>query len=69
MVSYFEQVQNNMNYYWSKEEVLTKLDEKMTVAYKAVSDLSREKNIYMRDAAYMISISRVAEASKLRGWV
>lgn len=66
--SYFEQVQNNMNYYWTKEEVLTKLDEKMTVAYKAVSKLAREKKVYMRDAAYMISISRVAEASKLRGW-
>jgi len=41
----------------------------MTHAYKAVSALAREKGIYMRDAAYMISISRVAEASKLRGWV
>ncbi len=34
--SYFEQVQCNMNYYWTKEEVLTKLDEKMTKAYHAV---------------------------------
>ena len=67
--SYFEQVQCNMNYYWTKEEVLTKLDEKMTRAYHAVSELAREKNIYMRDAAYMIAISRVAEAVKIRGWV
>lgn len=67
--SYFEQVQCNMNYYWSKDEVLTKLDTKMTEAYHAVSKLAREKNIYMRDAAYMISISRVAEACKLRGWI
>lgn len=67
--SYFEQVQCNMNYYWTKEEVLTKLDEKMTRAYHAVSDLAHEKNIYMRDAAYMIAVSRVAEAVKVRGWV
>jgi glutamate dehydrogenase (NAD(P)+) len=67
--SYFEQVQCNMNYYWTKEEVLTKLDEKMTRAYHAVSDLAHSKNIYMRDAAYMIAISRVAEAVKIRGWV
>lgn len=67
--SYFEQVQCNMNYFWTKEEVLTKLDEKMTHAFHAVSDLARQKNVYMRDAAYMISISRVAEAVKLRGWV
>jgi len=67
--SYFEQVQNNMNYYWEKEEVLTKLDQKMTNAFKAVSALAREKKVYMRDAAYMISIMRVAEACRLRGWV
>jgi len=67
--SYFEQVQCNMNYFWTREEVLEKLDQKMTHAYHAVSDLARTRNIYMRDAAYMISISRVAEACKLRGWV
>jgi glutamate dehydrogenase (NAD(P)+) len=67
--SYFEQVQCNMNYYWEKEEVLEKLDKKMTSAFKAVSKLARDKKAYMRDAAYMIAISRVAEACKLRGWV
>jgi len=67
--SYFEQVQCNMNFYWTKEEVLTKLDQKMTDAYHAVSDLAHSRNVYMRDAAYMISISRVAEAVKMRGWV
>jgi glutamate dehydrogenase (NAD(P)+) len=67
--SYFEQVQNNMNFYWSREEVLSRLDEKMTAGFKAVSELARKKNIYMREAAYMISISRVAEACRLRGWV
>ncbi len=67
--SYFEQVQSNMNYFWTKEEVLSKLDSKMTDAYYAVSELSKSRNIYMRDAAYMIAISRVAEAVKMRGWV
>ncbi len=67
--SYFEQVQCNMNYYWTKEEVLSKLDTKMTDAYYAVSELAHTRNIYMRDSAYMIAISRVAEAVKMRGWV
>ena len=58
-----------MNYYWEKEEVLTKLDQKMTSAFKAVSKLSTEKKIYMRDAAYVIAINRVAQACKDRGWV
>lgn len=67
--SYFEQVQCNMNYFWTKEEVLEKLESKMTAAYLAVHKLSAEKNLYMRDAAYVIAINRVAEAVKLRGWV
>jgi glutamate dehydrogenase (NAD(P)+) len=67
--SYFEQVQCNMNYFWTKEEVLEKLDHKMTAAFHAVYNLAQERKIYMRDAAYLISVSRVAEACKLRGWV
>ena len=67
--SYFEQVQCNMNYYWTKEEVLQRLDEKMTSAFHAVAELAKQKNVYMRDAAYMIAIQRVAEACKSRGWI
>lgn len=67
--SYFEQIQCNMNYFWSKEEVLEKLDFKMTSAYTAVHKLAKEKDLYMRDAAYVIAINRVADAVKLRGWI
>ena len=67
--SYFEQVQSNMNYYWEKDEVLNKLDLKMTQAYHGVSELARERKLYMRDAAYVIAVSRVAQASRDRGWI
>lgn len=67
--SYFEQVQNNQNYYWPKEEVLGKLDNKMTDAFYEVWELAQRKKLTVRDAAYMIAISRVADACKLRGWV
>ena len=67
--SYFEQVQSNMNYFWEKDEVLGKLDLKMTSAYFAVSELARRRNLYMRDAAYAIAIGRVAQACRDRGWV
>jgi len=67
--SYFEQVQCNMNYFWTKEEVLSKLDNIMTSAFHAVYGLAKQKKVYMRDAAYMIAVNRVAEACKLRGWV
>ena len=67
--SYFEQVQSNMNYYWEKDEVLAKLDTKMTSAYIEVRELSRKKKLNMRDAAYVISVNRVAQACRDRGWV
>jgi glutamate dehydrogenase (NAD(P)+) len=67
--SYFEQVQSNMNYYWAKDEVLGKLDVKMTAAYVAVSGTARKRKLYMRDAAYIIAIDRVARACRDRGWV
>ena len=40
----------------------------MTSAFAAVYDLAKRQNLYMRDAAYMIAIKRVAEAVKQRGW-
>ncbi len=67
--SYFEQVQSNMNYFWEKDEVLGKLDTKMTAAFQAVYDIAQKKKLYMRDAAYVISIARVAQACHDRGWV
>lgn len=67
--SYFEQVQCNMNFFWEKEEVLEKLDNKMTSAFHAVSNLAKTKKLYMRDAAYVIAIDKVAKAVKARGWV
>lgn len=67
--SYFEQVQSNMNYFWTKDEVLGKLDVKMTAAFIAVNDFSKSNNLNMRDAAYVISVDRVAQACKDRGWV
>ncbi|MEJ5240607.1 MAG: Glu/Leu/Phe/Val dehydrogenase [Anaerolineales bacterium] len=67
--SYFEQVQNDMNFYWSKEEVLTKLDAKMTQAFQDVLALALKEGVYMRDAAYMVAIRRVVEAMELRGWI
>jgi glutamate dehydrogenase len=66
--SYFESVQNDMNYYWTKQEVLERLDTKMTQAFHGVLDMSLKEKAYMRDAAYMVSIDRVVKAMQLRGW-
>ena len=68
-VSYFESVQNDMNYYWGREEVLARLDEKMTNAFQNVYDMHEKEGVFMRDAAYMVAINRVVKAMQLRGWV
>jgi glutamate dehydrogenase (NAD(P)+) len=40
----------------------------MTSAFAAVSELARKQKRYLRDAAYMIAINRVAQAVRQRGW-
>jgi glutamate dehydrogenase len=68
-VSYFEGVQNDMNFYWTREEVLNRLDEKMTAAFQAVLDTAKEHKVAMRDAAYIVAIDRVVRAMQFRGWL
>ena len=68
-VSYFEQVQNTYNYYWSLEEVHRQLDLKMSRAFHDVHEMSQKLKTHNRLAAYMLAVTRVAEACKLRGWV
>jgi glutamate dehydrogenase len=68
-VSYFEGVQNDMNYYWTKEEALQRLDTKMTQAFNSVLEMSEGEKVFMRDAAYMVAIKRVVTAMELRGWI
>jgi len=67
--SYFEGVQNDMNFYWSKQEVLERLDAKITNAFNDVLQMAEKENEYMRDAAYMVSIQRVVDSMKIRGWL
>ncbi|CAG0995132.1 partial NAD-specific glutamate dehydrogenase, partial [Anaerolineae bacterium] len=58
-----------MNFYWSKEEVLQKLDQKMTKAFHDVLEMSIDRSVYMRDAAYLVAIDKVVRSMRLRGWV
>ena len=67
--SYFEQVQNNTGHYWSREDVLSTLDASMTRAFQQIVETSERERVTLRDAAYMIGVGRVAEASMFRGWV
>ncbi len=68
-VSYFEQVQGTYNFYGPLDEVHKRLDEKMTRAFHGVYQMHLKEKVNMRQAAYLVSVARVAEACKLRGWV
>jgi len=68
-VSYFEQVQNAYNYYWDEETVHERLDRKMTTAFHAVHEAAQKHGVHNRLGAYLVAVSRVAEAMRLRGWV
>jgi glutamate dehydrogenase len=66
IVSYFEQVQNQMNYYWTEEEVRAKLKDTITKAFGDVLSMSKQYDVDMRSAAYMLAVKRVADALMAR---
>ena len=68
-VSYFEWVQNNQGYYWSLEEVESKLEKAMIKAFDNVYQTAQTRQVNMRLAAYMVGVRKMAEASRFRGWV
>jgi glutamate dehydrogenase/leucine dehydrogenase len=69
MVSYFEQVQNNMNFYWEEEEIDKKLHKKITASANWVFYKADEYKTSLRSGAYIIAMQRVFDAMKDRGEV
>lgn len=67
-VSYFEWVQNLYGFYWTEEEILKREEKIMVEAFNNVYEISRQYNVNLRTAAYMLSVKRVAEAMKAKGW-
>jgi glutamate dehydrogenase (NAD(P)+) len=66
-VSYFEWVQGLDNYFWDAKRVQDELQKVMERAFDAVNAKADEADCDYRTAAYSIAISRVAEASRLKG--
>ncbi|MCH8905998.1 MAG: hypothetical protein IH840_02825, partial [Candidatus Heimdallarchaeota archaeon] len=67
VVSYFEWVQNSMNYYWTKEEVYKKLEEYMVTATREVEKACKNFKCNMRNALYILAVNRILKAERLRG--
>lgn len=67
-VSYYEWVQNQYGYYWSQEEVFSRLEPSMNEAFENIWKIKEEKNLTFRQATYVYSLIRISEAMKYRGW-
>jgi glutamate dehydrogenase (NAD(P)+) len=66
-VSYFEWVQDLQENFWEEDEINERLKRKMTRAFRETYEQSQRLGIDMRRGAYVVAVSRVAEATKLRG--
>jgi glutamate dehydrogenase (NAD(P)+) len=67
IVSYFEWVQDNQNYFWSADDVHQNLNKILMRAIVEVEAMASSQNVTWREAAHMLGVSRVAEAHALRG--
>ncbi len=66
-VSYFEWVQNVGGYYWTEEEVFSKLRNIMQESFQQTYMLAEEKGVTLREGAFLLAVKRIAEAMKDRG--
>jgi glutamate dehydrogenase (NAD(P)+) len=66
-VSYFEWVQDLGRFFWDRDEIRSRLAEKMATAFDRVWELSEERSLTLRDAALVCGIREVAAALDARG--
>lgn len=67
VVSYFEWVQGLQSFFWSEDEVNSKLETVIVNAFTEVSEMGQHEKVDMRNAAYMLAIKRIADAMEARG--
>jgi len=66
-VSYFEWVQDFNTFFWEDDEVDRRLEKYMIRAYRAVAEMAARHKTSLRGGAYVLAVSRVAEAARVRG--
>jgi glutamate dehydrogenase (NAD(P)+) len=66
-VSYYEWVQDQYSFFWSEDQINKTLDDTMRTAFKSVHETAQRYNTDMRTGAYILAVSRVAEATSVRG--
>ena len=67
VVSYFEWVQSNQAYWWSRQEVDHRLEHRMLSAWHHLLDVASARGLTLREAATVTAVERVADAHRTRG--
>jgi glutamate dehydrogenase (NAD(P)+) len=67
VVSYFEWVQSSQAFWWSADEVESRLAARMDIAWRDVNTAARRRGLPLRDAATVLAVERVAQAHLQRG--
>ena len=57
-----------MNFYWTEEEVNSKLERILINAFDDVYNMHKDANVSLRQAAYLVAIKRITDNMKMRGW-
>ena len=66
-VSYFEWVQDFSSFFWTEDEINSRLTRIMREAFAAVWQLAQDKGVSLRTAAFIVACTRVLEAREMRG--
>ncbi|MBI5898811.1 MAG: Glu/Leu/Phe/Val dehydrogenase [Rhodocyclales bacterium] len=66
-VSYFEWVQNASSYFWTEQDINERLDRALADAFRGIWQVSVDRKLPLRTAAFVVACSRVLEARALRG--
>ncbi len=66
-VSYFEYIQDIHSYFWKLDRINEELKRIIIEAFEETYQISQERKIPLRTAAYIIAVSRIARAIELRG--
>ncbi|MBF6600219.1 MAG: Glu/Leu/Phe/Val dehydrogenase [Dehalococcoidia bacterium] len=67
IVSYFEWVQDLQSFFWEEQEVNLRLERIIKRAFGEVAEIYDREHGTMREAAYMLAVGRVVEATEVRG--
>jgi len=67
IVSYFEWVQDLQFFFWEEDQVRERLQRVITRAYREVCARAQKENVSLREAALLLAVSRVEEATRVRG--